>query len=104
MHAGRSVQRMAASSLVAAALCVACAAFAAQTPPAKPAPKAAAQPAPAPTADDKAAVKDDVGKADTSGLPLPRFVSLRTDPVNLRVGPGMRYPVDWVYRRRHLPV
>ena len=42
-------------------------------------------------------------KAST-GLPLPRFVSLRTNPINLRTGPGVRYPVDWVYVRRHLPV
>jgi SH3-like domain-containing protein len=42
--------------------------------------------------------------AETSGLPLPRFVSLRSDEVNLRSGPGVRYPVDWVYTRRDLPV
>ncbi len=42
--------------------------------------------------------------AETSGLPLPRFVSLRSDEVNLRAGPGVRYPVDWVYTRRDLPV
>lgn len=40
----------------------------------------------------------------TGVLPLPRFVSLRTDPVNLRTGPGVRYPVEWVYVRRGLPV
>ena len=39
-----------------------------------------------------------------AGLPIPRFVSLRTEPVNLRTGPGLRYPVDWVYHRRRLPV
>ena len=39
-----------------------------------------------------------------SGLPLPRFVSLRAAEVNLRTGPGIRYPIDWVYRRRGLPV
>ncbi len=39
-----------------------------------------------------------------SGLPLPRFVSLRSDEANLRSGPGTRYPVDWVYTRRDLPV
>jgi SH3-like domain-containing protein len=39
-----------------------------------------------------------------SGLPLPRFVSLRSEEVNLRTGPGDRYPVEWVYRRRDLPV
>ena len=41
--------------------------------------------------------------ADT-GLPLPRFVSLRSDEVNMRTGPGRRYPVEWVYRRQGLPV
>lgn len=40
----------------------------------------------------------------TTGLPIPRFVSLRTNPINLRTGPGVRYPVDWVYVRRNLPV
>ncbi len=40
----------------------------------------------------------------TSGLALPRFVSLRAAEVNLRTGPGIRYPIDWVYRRRGLPV
>jgi len=42
--------------------------------------------------------------AETSGLPLPRFVSLRSDEVNLRTGPGVRYPVDWIYARRDMPV
>ncbi|TVR95486.1 MAG: hypothetical protein EA406_13925 [Rhodospirillales bacterium] len=40
----------------------------------------------------------------SGGLPLPRFVSLRADEVNLRAGPGTQYPVEWVYRRRMLPV
>jgi len=37
-------------------------------------------------------------------LPLPRFVSLRAEEVNLRAGPGSRYPVEWVYQRRQMPV
>jgi len=37
-------------------------------------------------------------------LPVPRFVSLRSNEVNLRTGPGTNYPVDWVYVRRGLPV
>ena len=36
--------------------------------------------------------------------PIPRWASLRSDEVNLRTGPGTRYPVEWVYRRRDLPV
>ena len=39
-----------------------------------------------------------------TGLPLPRFVSLRADAVNLRTGPGRRYPIDWVYTRTSLPI
>lgn len=39
-----------------------------------------------------------------TGLPLPRFVSIRSGEVNLRTGPGVQYPVDWVYRRPDLPV
>ena len=34
----------------------------------------------------------------------PRFVSLRADQVNMRTGPGERYPVEWVYERKGLPV
>ncbi len=39
----------------------------------------------------------------SSGLPLPRFVSLRADEVNMRTGPGVQYPVEWVYKRQGLP-
>src|SRR3954470_680267 len=37
-------------------------------------------------------------------LPVPRFVSLRSDEVNVRTGPGVRYPIDWVFTRKTLPV
>ncbi len=39
-----------------------------------------------------------------SGLPLPRFISLRAGEVNLRTGPGVQYPVKWVYRKSGLPL
>ena len=40
-----------------------------------------------------------------TGLPRPRFASLRSDDVpNLRAGPGFRYPIEWVYKRRNLPM
>jgi SH3-like domain-containing protein len=35
---------------------------------------------------------------------LPRFVSLRSDQVNLRVGPGGNYPIQWVLIRKDMPV
>ncbi len=43
-------------------------------------------------------------QATASGLPVPRFASLRADDVNLRSGPGIRFPIDWVYRRSGMPV
>ena len=36
--------------------------------------------------------------------PLPRFASLRSNEINLRTGPGERFPIEWVYRRVALPV
>jgi SH3-like domain-containing protein len=35
---------------------------------------------------------------------LPRFATLASPEVNLRTGPGTRYPIDWVVRRKGLPV
>jgi len=39
-----------------------------------------------------------------SGLPLPRFVSLKSGRVNLRIGPGLGYAVDWMYLKAGLPI
>jgi SH3-like domain-containing protein len=46
----------------------------------------------------------DLDKGSVTGLPLPRFASLRADVVNLRAGPGTRYPIDWIYKRVGMPV
>ncbi len=35
---------------------------------------------------------------------MPRFVSLKSDRVNMRKGPGTDYPTAWVYRRAGLPL
>jgi SH3-like domain-containing protein len=40
----------------------------------------------------------------SSHLPLPRFVSLQADEVYVRSGPGVKYPVKWVYKKPGLPV
>ena len=37
-------------------------------------------------------------------LPLPRFVSLRSAEANARTGPGVRYPVEWVFVRKDIPL
>ena len=39
-----------------------------------------------------------------SGLPLPRFVSLKSGRVNSRIGPGVSYAVDWLYLKSGLPM
>ena len=41
---------------------------------------------------------------DGSGLPVPRFVSLKSDHVNVRGGPNKDHDVAWVYTRPGLPV
>src|SRR6478609_6342820 len=40
----------------------------------------------------------------TSGLPVPRYVSLKSDHVNVRAGPPKDNDVAWVYTRSGLPV
>jgi SH3-like domain-containing protein len=70
------------------------------TPPAPAAPPPA--PTPAPVEPPQVAAPEHRGSA--TNLPLPRFAALRSDEVNLRAGPGTRYPIEWVYKRRELPV
>lgn len=45
-----------------------------------------------------------VGQVQGSGLPLPRFVSLKSDRVHIRQGPGTDYKVLWVFQRAGLPL
>jgi SH3-like domain-containing protein len=39
-----------------------------------------------------------------SGLPVPRYVSLKSDRVNLREGPSKDHRTTWVFQRAGLPV
>jgi SH3-like domain-containing protein len=39
-----------------------------------------------------------------SGLPIPRFVSLKAEKVNVRKGPSSDHPVAWVFQSKGLPV
>ncbi len=44
-------------------------------------------------------------KADEEAkLPIPRFVSLRSNEANIRTGPGVRYPIKWVIVKEDMPV
>jgi len=46
----------------------------------------------------------DDGARRGSGLPLPRFVSLKSDNVNVRRGPGQEYDLAFTFVRAGLPV
>lgn len=39
-----------------------------------------------------------------ANLPLPRFVSIKSGEANVRTGPGMEYPIQWIYVKPGLPV
>ena len=46
----------------------------------------------------------EAGSGKVTGLPVPRFVSLKTDRVNLRGGPSKDHRTAWVFQRAGLPV
>lgn len=47
---------------------------------------------------------DKVDAYRSTGLPLPRFVSLGKEEVFVRAGPEQKYPIKWVYMRQNYPV
>jgi SH3-like domain-containing protein len=61
----------------------------------------AASPA-APDADDPLPEGPTLGPE--TNLPLPRFVSLKTDEGNVRRGPSLSHRIDWVFVRENMPL
>jgi SH3-like domain-containing protein len=45
-----------------------------------------------------------IATGSVSGLPVPRFVSLKADRVNVRSGPNQDQEIRWVYTRAGMPV
>ena len=45
-----------------------------------------------------------VEKGAVTNLPLPRFVSLKASKANARRGPSLSHRIDWVYKRKHMPL
>ena len=43
-----------------------------------------------------------VGKE--TGLDIPRYVSLKVSEANMRRGPSLDHKIDWVYKRKNLPI
>ena len=48
--------------------------------------------------------KPESGASGKSSLPVPRFVSLKSDKVNVRRGPSTDQAIVWVFSRAGLPV
>jgi SH3-like domain-containing protein len=75
----------------------------------------AAMPAPAQTAAETAALAApsaaappararDPFRGAVTGLPLPRYVTLKTSEGNARRGPGTTHRIDWVFTRAGMPL
>ena len=43
-------------------------------------------------------------RGSVTNLPLPRYVSLKAAEGNVRRGPSLSHRIDWVYKRRALPL
>ena len=43
-------------------------------------------------------------RGPVTNLPLPRYVSLKANEANARRGPDQSHRIDWVYKRRDLPL
>jgi SH3-like domain-containing protein len=63
-------------------------------PKANPNRQMAGPPAPAP----------DTSRGAVTNLPLPRYVSLKTNEGNARRGPGLTHRIDWVFTRAGMPL
>ena len=50
------------------------------------------------------AAADKPGTGTATGLPVPRFVSLKSNRINVRRGPGSDNQISWVYKKKGLPV
>ncbi len=44
------------------------------------------------------------GIGPVTNLPVPRFVSLKASEGNVRRGPSLTHRIDWVFKRRHMPL
>ena len=43
-------------------------------------------------------------KGVVTGYDIPRFVSLKSDKINLRVGPSINYPINLTYIKKNFPI
>jgi SH3-like domain-containing protein len=43
-------------------------------------------------------------RGQVTNLPIPRYVSMKATEANVRRGPSLAHRIDWVYRRKDLPL
>jgi SH3-like domain-containing protein len=43
-------------------------------------------------------------RGSVTNLPIPRYVSIKTDEVNVRRGPSLTHRIDWVFQRKGMPL
>ena len=43
-------------------------------------------------------------RGSVTNLPIPRYVSIKTDECNVRRGPSLSHRIDWVFQRKGMPV
>lgn len=47
---------------------------------------------------------DTGAKGSVTNLPIPRFVSMKASEANVRRGPSLSHRIDWVFKRRNMPL
>ncbi len=43
-------------------------------------------------------------RGPVTNLPMPRYVSLKTSEGNVRRGPSLTHKIDWIFKRRDMPL
>lgn len=52
----------------------------------------------------RAQTAEEVARGPVTGLPMPRYVSMKASEGYARRGPSRTHRIDWVFKRRHMPL
>ncbi|MEM9435528.1 MAG: SH3 domain-containing protein [Pseudomonadota bacterium] len=50
------------------------------------------------------AVAEEMKLGSVTNFPIPRYVSMKATEANIRRGPSLSHRIDWVYKRRDMPL
>lgn len=51
-----------------------------------------------------AVAQSTAGRGPITNLPMPRYVSMKANEGNVRRGPSLTHRIDWVFKRRDMPL